>query len=158
MQKKISMTMVALLAIFSMVCSGFATEKKATKEDCVAITKEAKKMIKEKGFDATLEKINDKQGPFVRKGTYVFCFMEDTVKMVGNPYLPVRMRDFSQKDYMDANGKLVFQEFIKVVNEKGEGWVEYMHIKKAGDTPRKKSSFVSKVPETMVIVGAGIYE
>ncbi|WP_022669003.1 cache domain-containing protein [Desulfospira joergensenii] len=156
--QKLSRMMVAMLVIFLMVCPGLAAEKKATREDCVAVTKEAQKMILEKGLEATLEKINDKEGPFVRKGTYVFCFMEDTVKMVGNPYLPERMRNFSQKDYMDANGKHVFQEFIKVVNEKGEGWVDYMHVRKPGEKPRKKISFVSKVPDTMVIVGAGIYE
>lgn len=156
--KNFSTITLAVLIIFFTICASLASETKATKEDCVAITQEAAKMIKEKGLEAALEKINDKKGPFVRKGTYVFCFMEDTVKMIGHPYLPERVRDLSQKDYMDANGKMVFQEFIKIVKDKGEGWVDYMHVRKAGDKPRKKLSYVMKVHDTRVIVGAGIYE
>ena len=149
---------LAVLIIFFTIYASLASEAKATKEECMAKTKEAAKMIREKGVEAALEEINDKGGPFVWKNTYVFCFNEDTVKMIGHPYVPKRIRDLSQKDYMDANGKLVFQEFIKIVKDKGEGWVDYMHVRKAGDRPHKKMSFVMKVPDTKVIVGAGIYE
>lgn len=156
--KKNLITMAAVLFVFFTFCPGLIAGQKATEEDCVDITKEAAKMITEQGLNAALEKINDKKGPFVRNGTYVFCFMQDTVKMIGNPYSSARMRDLSLKDYIDANGKLVFQEFIKVVKEKKQGWVEYIHVKKAGEKPLKKKSFVYKIPDTMIIVGAGIYE
>jgi len=49
--------MVAVLVIFSMASPVWATGKKATKKDCVDITREAQKMIREQGFEATLKKI-----------------------------------------------------------------------------------------------------
>ncbi len=150
-------SILAVLIIFFMAGPCLATGEKATKEECIAKTKEAIKMIKEKGVDATLETINNKLGPFVWKDTYVFCFEEDSFKMTGNAFAG-RMREYSMKGYMDVNGKPVFQEFVKMINDKGQGWVDYMHRRRQNEEPRKKISFVMKAPDTNLIVGAGIYE
>ncbi len=150
-------SMLAILTLLFIVGPCLATDQKATREECIVKTKEAIKMIKEKGIEATLEKLNDRQGPFVWKDTYVFCFEEDSFKMTGNAFVG-RMREYSMKGYMDVNGKLVFQEFVKMINDKGQGWVDYMHRRRQDEEPRKKISFVMKAPDTNLIVGAGIYE
>lgn len=155
--RSILLLIVTILVCMSISGPAFSDDKKATKDECIAKTKSAVKLFKEVGADAALKKINDRKGPFVWKDSYVFCFEKDTYKMTGHPYAG-RMLGMSMKDYMDVNGKPVFQEFSKLVKAKGQGWVEYMHAKKPGDKPLRKVSFVMGVPDTNIIIGAGVYE
>ena len=148
---------IAMLIAFCFAATGMAAEK-ATKEECVAKTKEAVKMFQEKGGEATFAKINDKKGPFVWKNTYVFAFEDETAKFLAHPYVARRMIGWSMKDWMDPTGKKVFLEFLAVAKDKGEGWVKYMHAKTAGEEPKPKSSYIYKVPGKNVIFGAGVYE
>lgn len=155
---------IILVAVFFTTFSAIAGDKaakqpeKATKEECITKTNEAASLIKEVGVEKALEKINDKNGPFVWKDTYVFCFEEDTYKIVGHAYMKKSMLGRSWKEWRDHNGKPIFQEFVKMAKEKGEGWVDYMHTKSAQVPPRPKTSFIMKVAETNLIVGAGIYQ
>lgn len=145
----------AILLVFSSGDSGVAQEK-ATREECVAKCKEAAKLIKEVGLETALKKMNDPNGPFMWKDSYVFAFDSETCKILahGSP----KIVGFMAKDLRDVNGKLYFQEFLHVANTKGEGWVSYMYDKIHGGIPEPKITYVLKVPGEKVIVGAGIYE
>ncbi|MCX8111554.1 MAG: methyl-accepting chemotaxis protein [Syntrophorhabdaceae bacterium] len=57
----------------------------------------------------------------------------------------------------DAKGKLMFQEFLKVAKEKGEGFVEYWWPKPNETKPSPKLSFVKLFPQWGWIIGTGIY-
>jgi hypothetical protein len=147
------------LAISIVLLTGLTVAgEKATKEECVAKSKEAAKMIQEKGLDVALETLNSKEGPFVWKDSYVFCVEEETARLLASPVVPKRIIGVSMKDYMDPDGKKIFQEFLELAKTKGEGWVDYLHAKKPGETPLQKTSYIYKVPGENVIVGAGVYE
>ena len=146
---------VMLLIVFSF--SGIAmAEEKATKAECIEKCKEAAKQIKEIGLDAVLIKISDKDGEFVWKESYVFCF-NDT-KMLAHPVIFLIGMDTST--IRDSNGLLYMKEMMEVANAKGEGWVNYMYVdRKSGDPkPKPKTSYVLKLPEENVYLGAGIFE
>ena len=96
----LSVALVVLL-VFSFVDSGTA-EEKATREECVAKCKEAAKLIKEIGLEAALEKMNDPNGPFMWKDTYVFCF-DETGKILAHK--SPKIVGFEAKDLKDVNGK-----------------------------------------------------
>ena len=145
---------LVILLVFSLG-SPEAAEEKATKEECVAKSKQAAKLIKEIGLEAALEKMNDPNGPFMWKDTYVFCF-DETGKMLAHK--SPKIVGFEAKDLKDVNGKLYFREFIDVAKTKGEGWVSYMYPKTRGAISEPKISYILKVPGEKVIVGAGIYE
>ncbi len=155
---KFTVFLTIILASVFFTTSQATAEGKATKEECVSKSKEAAKLIEKVGVEKALEKINDINGPFVWKDSYVFCIDVDTYKMIGNAYAPKPMRDRVLKEWRDANGKPVFQEFVKLSKEKGEGWVNYMHTKSIKVAPRPKTSYIMKVNGTNVLVGAGIYE
>ncbi len=158
--KKFKLILNVILTIFVLtyfVIPSMAAEK-ATKEECMVKVKEAVKMIKEKGLEATLKTINDKKGPFVWKDAYVFCIDDEKAKFMAHPYLPQRMIGWSMIDWRDSNGMKAFEEFVKLGKAKGEGWVSYMHAKQQGAKPRPKSSYIYRIPDQKVIVGAGIYE
>ena len=133
--KKLSVILsvsLMILLIFSVVGSGVA-EERATREECLAKTKQAAKLIKDVGLEKALEKMNDPNGPF---------------NIIG----------FEAKDLRDVNGKPYFREFFHVANTKGEGFVTYMYPRIPGGAPEPKITYILKVPDTNIIVGAGFFE
>jgi len=144
-----------ILFIFSVVGLG-AAEESATREECVAKTKQAAKLIKEIGLEKALEKMNDPNGPFMWKDSYVYCFEDETGKILAHK--AENIIGFEAKDLRDVNGKPYFQEIFHIVNTKGDGFVTYMYPKIPGGPPVPKTSYVLKVPDTNIIVGAGFFE
>jgi hypothetical protein len=69
MRKIITITLAVLLAL-CLAVTAFAD--KAKKEEIFAKVKEAATMITNKGQDAAFKEINNKEGKFVWKDTYVF--------------------------------------------------------------------------------------
>jgi methyl-accepting chemotaxis protein len=77
-------------------------------------------------------------------------------RMVMHPINPaLNGKDLS--DYKDPGGKHLFNEFVKVCREKGEGFVDYMWPKPGYDKPVQKLSYVKLFKPWNWIVGTGIY-
>ena len=57
----------------------------------------------------------------------------------------------------DSNGKIIFNEFVRVVKAHGQGTVEYDWPKPGSDTPQPKVSFVKGFAPWGWIVGSGVY-
>jgi len=77
-------------------------------------------------------------------------------KMVMHPIKPsLNGKDLS--DFKDPNGKHLFNEFVKVCREKGEGFVDYMWPKPGYDKPVAKLSYVKLFKPWNWVVGTGIY-
>jgi hypothetical protein len=68
-----AMRKVAVIALVMMVSVALAASvmaQSAIKEECIAVTKAAAKFINEKGLDAAMAEIGNKEGKFVTKNTY----------------------------------------------------------------------------------------
>jgi methyl-accepting chemotaxis protein len=77
-------------------------------------------------------------------------------KMVMHPIKPsLNGKDLS--DFKDPNGKHLFNEFVKVCREKGEGFVDYMWPKPGYDKPVAKLSYVKLFKPWNWIIGTGVY-
>ena len=77
-------------------------------------------------------------------------------KMVMHPIKPaLNGKDLS--DFKDPNDKHLFNEFVKICREKGEGLVDYMWPKPGYDKPVPKLSYVKLFKPWNWIVGTGIY-
>jgi len=65
----------------------------------------------------------------------------------------------NQTGETDANGKLYHDEFVKVVQSQGAGWVNYVFPKPGQTTPSQKWSYVKAVDidGTPGLIGAGFY-
>jgi cytochrome c len=152
-------TALAVLGIAVSLClAGNASADSATKEECVSKSKEAAAMVNEKGIGATIEEINKKSGTFVWKDTYVFL-MDLDGKMLAHPMSPalIGKNVLDMKDKGEP-GKYLFKEFVEVAKGKGEGWVDYMWTNPGDPKPRKKVTYIYRVPGKELFVGAGIYE
>lgn len=152
---------IATLAILLSIClAGNVLAENATKEECIAKSKEAAKMIEEKGLDAAVAEINKKDGKFVWKDTYVFL-MDLDGKMLAHPMKPdlvgknlIGSTDKAEK----GKEKLLFKEMVELAKAKGDGWVDYMWPKPGEEKPSKKISYIYRVPGKNMFAGAGIYE
>src|SRR4030065_423800 len=57
-----------------------------------------------------------------------------------------------------AKSKYLFKEFTETAKSKGEGWVGYMWANPGDPKPRKKISYIFRVPGKNVYTAAGIWE
>ena len=159
-------TVIALVVMVSVVIAASVMAQSAVKDECVALCKAAAKFINEKGVDAAIAEIGNKEGKFVTKNTYVFL-MDLEGNRLAHPYASPDNPNRKIFDYKDTNGKLFVREYIEVAKTTGEGWVEYMYptpeeLKKP--IPRKemksskKISFVYRVPGKDFMVISGYFE
>jgi cytochrome c len=156
--KKLSVILSVALVIFFifLVVGPGAAEERATREECVAKTKKAAKLIEEVGLKTAIEKMNDMKGPFMWKDSYVYCFEDETGKILAHKNQNII--GFEAKDLRDVNGKPYFREMLHVANTKGEGFVTYMYERIPGGSPEPKISYILKVPGKNIILGAGFFE
>ena len=156
---------IGLVVMASVVLVASVMAQSAIKDECVALCKDAAKFINEKGYYPAVAEINNKEGKFVTKNTYVFL-MDLEGHLLAHPFNPqyIGMDITGTKD---TNGKLFNQESIAIAKTKGEGWSEYMYptpeeLKKP--IPRKemksskKISYVYRVPGKDLMVIAGFFE
>ncbi|MBI4961877.1 MAG: cache domain-containing protein [Desulfomonile tiedjei] len=124
-------------------------------EEVQNLVERAVAMVKDRGKEATLKAVNDRQGPFVKGDLYVFAMRMDNV-MVGHPH-EHSLRGVNLNFVKDAAETPLFQRFKEVVEAQGSGWVEYQWAKPGSKDPSPKKSFIKKVPGEDLYVGAGYY-
>jgi signal transduction histidine kinase len=155
MRRIITITLAVVLGL-CLATTAFAD--KATKEEVIAKVKEAATMIINEGQDAAFKEINNKQGKFVWKDTYVFVFDLEGI-LVARAFrqggIGMNLMDWKDKSNPPRQPT---KEMVDLAKDKGERWVEYMLPKPGEDAPSKKISFIYRVPGQNLFVGAGIYE
>lgn len=153
----ISIMVVALL-FGAVVANGASAEEKATKDECIAMSKAAAKMLLE-NREAGIKEIGNPKGRFVWKDSYVFL-MDKSGKMLAHPFSLHLLKKESllkDTDYNHVKPKKIFEEFIYVAFKNGEGWVDYKWPKPNKKVPSDKFTFIHRVGWTDMLVGAGTY-
>ena len=154
--KKVAM--VVFTVLLGLCLAGNVLAESATKDECIAKTKEAAKLINEKGLDAGVAEINKKDGKFVWKDSYVFVVDFDG-KVLAHPTLTGKnVIETKDKSEDPAKAKFLFKEFTAMAKGKGEGWVDYMWANPGDPKPRKKISYIFRVPGKDMYTAAGIWE
>lgn len=148
-----------IVAIGLMICllaTSAWSAGSATKEECVIKSHEAAAIINSQGLEAGIKAIANPKGPFVWKDSYVFL-MDLNGKMLAHPFQP----ELTQQDHVllltDPTDKAMFVHFVNLARNSGHGWVEYMWPKPGKRTPSKKLTYIYRVPNQDLFVGAGLY-
>ena len=160
--KKFAAVTLALLAVIVLATGVYA---ESARDECIRLCKNAATFINEKGVDAAIKEISNKEGIFVSKNTYVYL-LDLKGTLLAHPLNPqvIGKNLFEQKD---TTGKLFVQEQIDIAKTKGEGWTEYMYptpeeLKKPTPHKEKKSSkkfsYVYRVPGKDLLAVAGVFE
>lgn len=90
------------------------------------------------------------------EGNEYFWINDLNNKMIMHP-INAKLENSDTADLKDANGKPFFKEFVNVVKEKGEGYVDYFWPKPGSDKPVPKISYVHGFKEWNWLIGSGIY-
>jgi len=144
----------AALALGALATPAFAADKGSPNE-AMAMVKKAVALIKsdgrEKAFAAFADPANK---DFHDRDLYIYVYDLNGVslahgtnpKMVGKNLLSMK----------DNEGKPLIQEMVKVVKEKGSGWVDYQWPNPVTKTVEAKSGYVERVDD--ILVGSGVYK
>lgn len=147
---------IAVLGIMLFLPSPLRADETATKEECVVKCYEAAATIISQGQEEAVRLIGDPKGPFVWKDSYVFL-MDLNGKMLAHPMQP----ELTKYDHVllltDPTGKALFVHFVNLARSGSSGWVDYMWPKPGKTTPAKKTTFIYRVPDHDLFVGAGVY-
>ena len=148
----VSVIMSAILLVAGSAWAG----NLATKDECVTKCHEASALLSSRSLEDCINLIGDPQGSFVWKDSYVFL-MDLGGKMLAHPIKP----ELTRKDHVlletDPLDKALFVHFVNLARNVGHGWVEYMWPKPGKTSPSKKISYIYRVPNQNLLVGAGVY-
>ena len=133
-------------------------EESADRAECMEMTKSAAMMLLE-DRETGIAEIAKKDGKFVWKDSYVLL-MDMEGNMLAHPFIPqltTKGSLFYLEDKNKKNPKKIVVEFVDIANTNGEGWIGYMWPKPNSRKAVDKFTFIRRVGQTDLLVGAGIY-
>ena len=144
----------AALTALSLVCAS-ASAADPTEKDAIAMAERGAALVKSKGKDEMIKRINAKDPDFVQGSLYVDIRDIKSGIVLAHPYNPsIVGKDLT--DVPDANGKKYRREIIETAAAKGKGWVDYMYKNPTNGKIEPKTTYVMKVDD--VVLEAGIYK
>ena len=149
---KLLVTATALC--LGLACSG-ALANEPTEKDAIAMAERGAALVKSKGKDEMMKRINAKDPEYVQGELYVGMRDIKTGVMLAHPHNPsIVGKDLT--DVPDANGKKYRRAIIELAAAKGKGWVDYMYKNPTTGKIEPKTTYVMKVDD--VVLEAGIYK
>jgi cytochrome c len=106
---------------------------------------------------AAFDEFRKRDSEWWHGNTYLFAY-DDHLNVLLNPAFPKR-EGSNPHGEKDANGKMFHDEFLKVVQTRGSGWVDYMFPKPGQTQPSHKWSYVKgfKADGVTGLIGAGFF-
>jgi len=150
---KLLATVIALCLACATAAATEVTE--ATPKDAIAMAERGAALIKAKGKDEMMKRINAKDPDFVQGSLYVDLRDIKTGIVLAHPYnASIVGKDLT--DVPDASGKKYRREIIELAATKGKGWVDYLYKNPASGKIEPKTTYVLRVDD--VVLEAGIYK
>lgn len=151
--RKALLTTLTLALILCWSSLAFAV----TAQEVVDLVKSTGKFYQEKGAEATLAAVNDKNGPFFKGDLYVFMGPMEKPELAAHPLAPQLIgKDMSMMK--DIKGKLFQMEFLRIAKEKGSGWTEYYWPKPGTKEPLPKATYILKSSDGKYWFGCGTWD
>mgnify|MGYP002827804133 CR=1 FL=1 len=126
-----------------------------TEKDAIAMVERGIALVKAKGKDEMIKKINAKDADYVQGELYIDMRDLKTGIVLAHPYNPsIVGKDLT--DVPDANGKKYRREIIDLAAAKGKGWVDYQYKNPTSGKIEPKTTFIQRVDD--VVLEAGIYK
>ena len=91
----------------------------------------------------------------IGKDSKDYVWANDSEKVLAHPNKNLEGK--SLNDFKDANGKYFLEEAVKISKDNGEGFVDYVWPKAAGEKPSPKISYVKLYKPWGWIIGSGTY-
>jgi cytochrome c len=148
-----------LAGTLGMISPGYSQEAPTASDQTKrieALVNNAAKQIERKG-KAVFPEFRKKGSEWWFDETYLFAYDTNLNVLLVAAFPKNEGQNKTGKT--DAKGKLYHAEFVKVVQSKGAGWVNYMFPKPGQKEPSEKWSYVKavKIDGVPGLVGAGFY-
>jgi len=149
-------TTLASLVMAGSVCSQGAPPASDQARQIEDLVNRAAALVDQRG-QAAFDEFRKRDSEWWQGNTYLFAY-DDHLNVLLNPAFPKR-EGTNPHGEKDANGKMFHDEFLKVVQVKGAGWVDYMFPKPGRTQPSQKWSYVKgfKREDLTGIIGAGFF-
>ena len=149
------MKLLAAAALCCAMTSVSAATAEPTEKDAIAMAERGAALVKEKGKDEMIKRINAKDPQFVQGSLYVDLRDVKTGIVLAHPFNPsIVGKDLT--DVPDANGKKYRREIIELAAKKGSGWVDYQYKNPTTGKLEPKTTYILRVGD--VVLEAGIYK
>lgn len=126
-----------------------------TAKDAIAMVERGVALVKAKGKDEMMKRINAKDADFVQGELYIDIRDLKTGIVLAHPYnASIVGKDLT--DVPDANGKKYRREIIELAAAKGKGWVDYQYKNPTSGKIEPKTTFIQRIDD--VVLEAGIYK
>lgn len=147
---------VAMMAISGSACSQQSPPASEHVRRIEALVNKAAALVESRG-KAAFSEFRKRESEWWFGDTYVFAYDQD-LNVLLNPAFPKR-EGTNPRGETDVNGKAFHDEFLKVAQTQGSGWVNYMFPKPGQTQPSQKWGYVKaiNVDGTPGIIGAGFY-
>jgi len=148
------MKLTVVAAALCLTCTG-ALASEPTEKDAIAMAERGAALVKSKGKDEMMKRINAKDPDFVQGALYVDMRDVKTGIVLAHPYNPsIVGKDLT--DVPDANGKKYRREIIELAAAKGKGWVDYQYKNPTTGKIEPKTTYILLVDG--VVLEAGLYK
>jgi cytochrome c len=152
--KGVIMKLLAAALCFAMTSVSAATVE-PTEKDAIAMAERGAALVKEKGKEEMIKRINAKDPQFVQGSLYVDMRDVKTGIVLAHPFNPsIVGKDLT--DVPDANGKKYRREIIELAAAKGKGWVDYQYKNPTSGKIEPKTTYILLVDG--VVLEAGLYK
>ncbi|SHH50865.1 cache domain-containing protein [Massilia sp. CF038] len=148
-------TKLNVAALCFAIAGGSAWAVEPTEKDAIAMTERGAALIKAKGKDEMVKRINAKDPDYVQGSLYID--MRDLYSgiVLAHPInSSIVGKDLT--DIPDASGKNYRREIIELAQKSGKGWVEYLYKNPASGKVEPKTTYILRVDD--VVLEAGIYK
>lgn len=137
------------------LASAGAAANEPTEKDAIAMAERGAALIKSKGKDEMMKRINAKDPEFVQGSLYIDMRDVKTGIVLAHPFNPsIVGKDLT--DVPDANGKKYRREIIQLAAAKGKGWVDYQYKNPTSGKIEPKTTYILLVDG--VVLEAGLYK
>ncbi|MGZ8289630.1 MAG: cache domain-containing protein [Telluria sp.] len=137
------------------LAAGTAFAAEPTEKDAIAMVERGVALVKAKGKDEMMKRINAKDPDFVQGSLYIDMRDLKSGIVLAHPINPsIVGKDLT--DVPDASGKKYRREIIELAAKSNKGWVDYQYKNPTSGKIEPKTTYIQKVED--VVLEAGIYK
>ena len=148
---KISMQLLRVGVLAATVSTTAFAAEWATKDEAVAMVKNAVAFIKEQGPEKAYSEISNKSGRFVDRDLYVVVYGLDGKVLAHGANESLIGKD--QSDVKDADGKAFVKERVELARKQPSFWQDYKFANPLSKKAEPKQTYCERLEQTAVCGG-----
>lgn len=149
-----SRAMFATALVGILISTVAAAGDRGTRDEAIALWNKGKAYFDQHGGPATMAAVTDKNGGFVDRDLYIFCYDANGITTGNGANAKLIGVDATQ--LRDADGKAFALDILKIAHSESTGWVDFKWVDPVTKKIMPKSSYVGAYGD--YTCGVGVYQ